>query len=90
MTLEPSTSIRSNDEKSARSSSSFSLTCASPAFAIASITMLRKCCQQSPRYTRYFSSRSSLPIASQASLPTFASIVCMTASASLAIYDPED
>ena len=32
---------------------------ASPAVAIASMMMFRRCCQQSPRYTLYFASRSS-------------------------------
>eukprot|EP00966_Prymnesium_polylepis_P000979 22138-Prymnesium_polylepis.1 len=55
---------------------------ASPFAAIASIMMLRRCCQQSPRYTLYRRERSSSLIASHATRPMVVWMRSMTAAAS--------
>mmetsp|Transcript_12189 Transcript_12189/g.27840 ORF Transcript_12189/g.27840 Transcript_12189/m.27840 type:complete len:259 (+) Transcript_12189:2171-2947(+) len=81
--LPPSGSMRSQAWKTARSSISSSRSIASPVAAIASTMMLRRCCQQSPRYVMYFSLRSSSLMASHASRPTCTLIAAMTASVSI-------
>ena len=53
------------------------------AAAMASMIILRRCCQQSPRYVLYFRSRSSSVIASHAALPTFASTATIAAAATM-------